>query len=86
MSIINTEDAVKQQIYSRDLREFVVPVRTLKNLPVPELNFPDVEHYEDLLRLLFNRCMVQMGMSGMCGFCGIRADCYKYRSVLKEKT
>ena len=83
MSVINTEDAVKQQIYSRDLREFVVPVRILKHLPTPELDVPDVEHYERLLTALFNRCMTCL--NGLCRFCGMRDDCYKFRSVLKDE-
>lgn len=38
------------------------------------------EHKDEMLRVLFNRCMA---ISGLCMWCGLKEDCYKYRTVLK---
>jgi len=43
----------------------------------------DVDQAE-LLRVLFNRCMVLHGKKGGCKFCAITDECLRYRSVAKD--
>jgi len=74
----------ENQVWSRDLKEYVVPVKALKQAAF--IREEDVRErsgtHGDLLRVLFNRCFALTGPT-MCTFCGIRESCEKNRSVGK---
>lgn len=82
--LICLDDALLKYEWSRDLREYVVPVRVIKQLP--RTNGPEepTEDQSNMLRILFNRCYALAGRNGMCVFCGMRDACDKYRSVGKD--
>ena len=83
MKYISFDDAMDRKVFSRDLREYVVPVRALQSLRKVDVE-EDVPDQKELLRLLFNRCMALIG-GQTCLFCGIRKECGIYRSVMKIK-
>lgn len=85
MKMIYLDDALDGKIFSRDLREYVVPVRVLQSCQSVEPVEPiekNVE-YKDMLKVLFNRCLA-LSSGQLCIFCGLRNECSQYRSVLKE--
>ncbi|MBR2548754.1 MAG: hypothetical protein IKG47_00400 [Oscillospiraceae bacterium] len=86
--IIYLEEALEKQVFSRDLREFVVPVRSLKNLlqadAVDKSDMPDVEKIPEMLKALFNRCL-GLTQGQMCVFCSYKEECNKYRSLFKKE-
>ena len=85
MKMIYLDDALDGKIFSRDLREYVVPVRVLQSCQGVEPVEPiekNVE-YKDMLKVLFNRCLA-LSSGQLCIFCGLRNECSQYRSVLKE--
>jgi len=82
--LIRLDDALTKYEWSRDLREYVVPVRVLKRLPRIDEPEEPAEDQSDMLRVLFNRCYALTGLNGMCFFCGMRDACDKYRSVGKD--
>lgn len=86
MKYISFDDAMDRKVFSRDLREYVVPVRelqTLRKVDVTE-DADDAPNQKEMLRVLFNRCMALTG-GQTCFFCGIRKECDIYRSVLNNK-
>ena len=82
MKMIYLDDALDGKIFSRDLREYVVPVRVLQSCQSVEPVEENVE-YKDMLKVLFNRCLA-LSSGQLCIFCGLRNECSQYRSVLKE--
>lgn len=78
--LVSKEAALSAQVYSRDLREYVVPVREIKNLR--EYNEPQeqMENTDEMLRVLFNRCMT-LTHGSICLFCRIRDACDMRRNV-----
>ena len=82
MKMIYLDDALDGKIFSRDLREYVVPVRVLQSCQSVEPVEQNVE-YKDMLKVLFNRCLA-LSSGQLCIFCGLRNECSQYRSVLKE--
>lgn len=78
--LISKDEALRGQVYSRDLREYVVPVRLLNMLGTIEEPEEQPADYEDVLRVLFNRCYVAMGRM-TCVWCGLRNLCDEKRSV-----
>ena len=80
--LIRKDDAVKCQIYSRDLREYVVPVRLLNKLVTFDEPEEQPENYKDALRFMFNRCYV-LSEGMVCWMCGHRNLCDSLRSVGK---
>ncbi len=76
--LIYLEDALQEKIFSRDLREYVVPVWVLNKLKKKE----ESEFTSDMAKALFNRCFALTG-SQMCFFCEFREPCDKYRSIGK---
>ena len=82
MKMIYLDDALDGKIFSRDLREYVVPVIVLQNCKSVEPVEKNVE-YKDMLKVLFNRCLA-LSSGQLCIFCGLRNECSQYRSVLKE--
>ena len=82
MKMIDLDDALDGKIFSRDLREYVVPVRVLQSCQSVEPVEKNVE-YKDMLKVLFNRCLA-LSSGQLCIFCGLRNECSQYRSVLKE--
>ena len=86
MKYISFDDAMDRKVFSRDLREYVVPVRelqTLRKVDVTE-DADDAPNQKEMLRVLFNRCAALTG-GQICLFCGIREECDSYRSVMKRK-
>ena len=86
MKCISFDDAMDRKAFSRDLREYVVPVRelqTLRKIDVIE-DTCDAPDQKEMLRILFNRCMALTG-GQTCFFCGMRKECDTYRSVLNNK-
>ena len=85
MKMIYLDDALDGKIFSRDLREYVVPVRVLQSCQSVESVEPVEENveYKDMLKVLFNRCLA-LSSGQLCIFCGLRNECSQYRSVLKE--
>lgn len=81
--LIYLEDALQAKIFSRDLREYVVPVRLLNKLEKKEESEKQPEFTSDMAKALFNRCFALTGGVQMCFFCGLREPCDKYRSVGK---
>ena len=65
--LIRLDEATQLQVFSRDLREYVVPVRELNRLHTVD----DAEQTEALLG------------GATCVFCGMQDACGKYRSVMK---
>ena len=86
MKTICFDDAMENKVFSRDLREYVVPVRELQALRKIEVTeeAEDAPDQKEMLRVLFNRCMALTG-GQTCFFCGMRKDCDTYRSVMKSK-
>ena len=80
--LIYLQDALQAKIFSRDLREYVVPVRVLNKLEKKEESEKQSEFTSDMAKALFNRCFAITGAQ-MCFFCGFRESCDKYRSVGK---
>ena len=86
MKTICFDDAMDRKVFSRDLREYVVPVRelqALRKIKVTE-EAEDASAQKEMLRVLFNRCMALTG-GQTCFYCGMRKDCDTYRSVMNEK-
>ena len=83
MKYISFDDAMDRKVFSRDLREYVVPVRALQSLRKVDVE-EDVPDQKEMLRVLFNRCAALTG-GQICLFCGIREECDSYRSVMKSK-
>lgn len=83
MKYICFDDAMENNVFSRDLHEYVVPVRVLKSLRKVDVE-EDAPDQKEMLRILFNRCMALMG-GQTCFFCGIRKECDTFRSVMKRK-
>lgn len=86
MKTICFDDAMDRKVFSRDLREYVVPVRELRALRKIEVTEeaeidPD---QKEMLRVLFNRCMFLTGRQ-ICFCCEMRKDCDTYRSVMNKK-
>jgi len=86
--LIDREALIQEnQVWSRDLKEYVVPIKALKQAPF--IREEDVrerpETHDELLRVLFNRCFALTGPA-MCVFCGIKSSCEKHRTVGKEDT
>ena len=80
--LIYLKDALQAKIFSRDLREYVVPVRVLNKIEKKEEPEKQSEFTSDMAKALFNRCFALTGTQ-MCFFCGFREHCDKYRSVGK---
>lgn len=78
--LISKEAAISAQVYSRDLREYVVPVREIKNLREYDEPQEQMENTNEMLRVLFNRCMT-LTHGSICLFCGIRDACDMRRNV-----
>ena len=86
MKTICFDDAMDRKVFSRDLREYVVPIRELQALRKIEVTeeAEDAPDQKEMLRVLFNRCMALTG-GQTCPFCVMRKDCDTYRSVRKIK-
>ena len=86
MKCISFDDAMDRKAFSRDLREYVVPVRELQALRKIDVTegADDAPNQKELLRVLFNRCMA-LTDGQICFFCGIRKECDTYRSVMNNK-
>lgn len=82
--LIYLEDALQAKTFSRDLREFVVPVRVLNKLEKKEEPEKQSEFTSDMAKALFNRCFALTGPQ-MCFSCGFREPCDKYRSMGKPQ-
>ena len=83
MKYICFDDAMENKVFSRDLREYVVPVRVLQSLKKVDVE-EDTTDQKEMLRVLFNRCMALTG-GQTCLFCGMRKECDTFRSVMKSK-
>lgn len=81
--LISKEAALSAQVYSRDLREYVVPSREIKKLREYDEPQEQMENAEEMLRVLFNRCMT-LTHGSLCIFCGICDACDARRSVWKK--
>lgn len=86
MKCISFDDAMDRKVFSRDLREYVIPVRELQALRKVDVvkDTCDAPDQKEMLRILFNRCMALTG-GQTCFFCGMRKECDTYRSVLNNK-
>ena len=86
MKTICFDDAIDRKVFSRDLREYVVPVRELQALRKIEVaeEAEDAPDRKELLRILFNRCL-DLTNGQMCFFCVMMKECDTYRSVMNEK-
>lgn len=86
MKTICFDDAMDRKVFSRDLREYVVPVRELQALRKIEVTeeAEDAPDQKEMLRVLFNRC-IALTKGQLCFWCGMREDCDTYRSVMKSK-
>ena len=86
MKGISYDDAIERKSFSRDLREYVVPVRELQTLRKIDVTVDadDAPNQKEMLRVLFNRCMA-LTFGQTCFCCGIRKECGIYRSVMKSK-
>lgn len=80
--LIYLQDALQAKIFSRDLREYVVPVRILNKLEKKEEPEKQSEFTNDVAKAIFNRCFALTGTQ-MCFFCEFREPCDKYRSIGK---
>lgn len=78
---ISRESAISGKKWSYDLKQYVVPVKHIINLPSVESNYADTTEAKDMLRVLFNRCLA-LTEGQMCGFCGMRQECNNSRSIL----
>lgn len=81
---IKLDEAVEHRVYSREFKDYVVPVKQLKQLKAfdePKEN-DEAEYYKRMLRSLFNRCWVQLGSKFpvSCLWCGLRSECEKRRN------
>ncbi len=83
MKYICFDDAMENKVFSRDLREYVVPVRALQSLRKVNVE-EDAPDQKEMLRVLFNRCMALTG-GQTCLFCAMRKECEIYRSLMKSK-
>ena len=83
MKYIRFDDAMENKVFSRDLREYVVPVRVLQSLRKADVE-EDAPDQKEMLRILFNRCMALTG-GQTCFFCGMRKECDTFRSMMKSK-
>lgn len=81
--LISKEAALSEEVYSRDLREYVVPSREIKKLREYDETKEQMENADEMLRVLFNRCMM-LSHGFLCIFCGIRDACDMRRSVWKK--
>ena len=59
-----------------------VAVKSLKAEQISIESQEESAKKDDMLRVLFNRCMA---ISGLCMWCGLTEECNKYRSVLKSE-
>lgn len=87
--LIRKNETLDYQVFSRDLREYVVPVREINKLRTFDEPKEPPADYEDMLKALFNRCYALTAMRGapeMCFFCVIREACNKFRTVGKKGT
>lgn len=82
--LIYLEDALQAKIFSRDLKEFVVPVRVLNKMEKKEEPEKQSEFTSDMAKALFNRCFAITGAQ-MCFLCRYREPCDKYRSMGKQQ-
>lgn len=85
---IRLDDAVEHRVYSREFKDYVVPVKQLKQLKTFDepKEKDEAEYYESMLRPLFNRCFAQLGrFPGACLWCGLRSECDKRRSIDKQE-
>lgn len=79
---IKLDEAVEHRVYSREFKDYVVPVKQLKQLKAFDepKEKDESEYYEEMLRPLFNRCWVQLGrFPGACLWCGLRSECEERR-------
>ena len=86
------EDVLQKQVYSYDLKQYVIPVRSIKTLR--GIDAATAEESAELVakiaelkndrRVLFNRCATLSGGS-LCMFCGLREACDKERSVMRDE-
>lgn len=83
MKTICFDDAMDRKVFSRDLREYVVPIRELQALRKIDVE-EDAPDQKEMLRVLFNRCMALTG-GQTCFWCGMRKACDRHRSVMKSK-
>lgn len=83
--LISKDAALEREVYSRDLREYVVPSREIKCLREYDEPTEQMADAEDMLRVLFNRCRT-LTHGAMCIFCGIRDACDTRRSVFRHKS
>lgn len=86
--LIRKEDIIEGQVFSRELREYVVPVRFIRQLQTFDEPQEQPEDYERMLNALFNRCYAVIAMGGnpaMCMFCGIREACDKRRTLVTKE-
>jgi hypothetical protein len=87
---IKLNDAVEHRVYSREFKDYVVPVKQLKQLETldepKEKGESESEYYENILRPLFNRCWAQLGSRFpiSCLWCGLRSECEK-RGIRGER-
>ena len=86
MKTICFDDAMDRKVFSRDLREYVVPIRELQALRKIEVTeeAEDAPDQKAMLRVLFNRCMA-LTRGQTCFFCGMRKACDIHRSVMQGK-
>ena len=85
--LIRKDEANDAAIYSRDLREYVVPVRVLNKLNTFDEPKEQNADYDDILRVMFNRCAAALSGGGaMCVFCGCKDLCNKMRTVYQNKS
>ena len=86
MKTICFDDAMDRKVFSRDLREYVVPVRELQALRKIEVTeeAEDAPDRKELLRILFNRCLA-LTNGQMCFCCTMMKECDTYRSVMNNK-
>lgn len=80
---VNLDDVLKKKQFSYDLKQYAVTEKDIRKAAKIEY-VPDetVEQLENAVKVLSNRCAVQN--SGLlCGFCGIRDLCDKYRTAFK---
>ena len=86
MKTICFDDAMDRKVFSRDLREYVVPIRELQDLRKIEVaeEAEDAPDRKELLRVLFNRCLA-LTNGQMCFFCTMIKECDTYRSVMNDK-
>jgi hypothetical protein len=86
MKTICFDDAMDRKVFSRDLREYVVPVRELRALRKIEVTEEAgfVPDQKEMISVLFNRCMA-LTTGQLCFLCEMREACDRHRSVMKSK-